>query len=206
MMNQRDSSTKQLLLRLVGESALIVLSVVLGLFLNEYRTSLEQRGLRRVALDNVQSEMQSNLEIVRGWLDYHRDVEARFGAALSDAASRRELIGPEGVVLWRLMPEGLVQTLPSHTAWSTLERSPIVTDVDFESLMAISRAYELQRIGAVSTVSRLKDELFSRDTVESDNLLPTLVLFHRSLQELTAQEQFLIGELEKALHEVDWQQ
>lgn len=195
---------KKPLPRWIGESLLIVLSVILALFLNEYRASIKDRALRRVALDNVKAEMQKNLEIFRAWHPYHREVLDNFAAALGDPSTQEKLVTAQGVVLWRLMPRGLVQTLPSHTAWGTLESSPIVTDLDFETLMTLSRVYDLQRVGVEDTIDLLKNELSSRETMDEEQLGSTLVLFHRSLLELTSQEEFLIAHIESAMAEIDW--
>ena len=190
--------------RLVGESLLIVFSVVLALFLNECRASVKDRGLRQVALANVRAEMENNLAVLREWHPYHREVLDNFRDALAADTTHDDLLTENGVILWPLIPRGIVQSLLSSTAWDTLEASPIVTDIDFEALMSISEVYTLQAAGVETTVRTLTRELASRETMDPDMLNQTLVVFSRHMQELTAQEEFLIQRLEHALAVGSW--
>jgi hypothetical protein len=57
--------TKQAILKLAFESVLIVFSVLLALFLNEYRGQLKENQQKELAIKMVRIELESNLKALK---------------------------------------------------------------------------------------------------------------------------------------------
>ncbi len=64
---------RQNILKMVFESALIIFSVLLALFLNEYRGQLKENQAKKQALQMVKIELKANLETINEWYPYHGD-------------------------------------------------------------------------------------------------------------------------------------
>ena len=74
--------TKEKSLKLAFESGLIIFSVMLALFLDEYRSSLKEQAATQKALTNIEMEMNTNLDVLKRWQTYHQQVHQNIDTVL----------------------------------------------------------------------------------------------------------------------------
>ena len=114
-----------------------------------------------------------------------RDLLADSAATLSS----RGVFGTLGVIA----PEGLQPPSLSSTAWDMAVLTDAVSRTDYTTVYELSRLYQLQRMGVESTVPRLGELIFSRETFRAGtDPLPTLSLLQLILNELVTQERYLL--------------
>jgi hypothetical protein len=178
--------------KLLFESVLIVFSILLALAVSECseRSNREERA--EVALQNIHLEIGTNAAALRSAIPYHTGMLQRLDLLLADSAATLRSRGVFGT-LNVIAPEGLQPPSLSTTAWDMAILTDAVSRTDYAKVCELSRLYQLQRMGVESTVPRLGELIFSRETFRAGtDPLPTLSLLQLILNELVTQERYLL--------------
>ena len=197
--------SKHNLIKLAFESGLIVFSVLLALFLNEYRTVLKEAELKRTALANVRQEIANNMGILDEWIPYHESVVQNLQEALDDEAIRAGMISNRRINFGMVMPGGIVQQLIQRTSWEALRNVNIISNLDYGDVLALSKIYDLQEEGVQQTIRIILAELSSREAQQIDKIEETLLILRNSFAELVSQETFLKQHYKMVLEQLDMQ-
>lgn len=191
-MKSSEFLSKQNTLKLVFESILIVFSVLLALLLNEYKGYLKEKQQRQLVIEMIQAELISNLNILNEQLPYHEEVLNNLNSALDSDSLRNTLITDSGVVLWSLIPRGVVQKLVDDTSWQTAKSSTIFSSLELTFIFEMSELYRAQELGIESTLKNILSILSSRESLDTKQLNDTLLLLRNAFGEIVSQERFLI--------------
>ncbi len=194
--------TKQNVLKLSFESGLIVLSVLLALFLNEYRSQLKDDRLTEQALMKVANELKTNTETVKGWLPHHKEILNNLQDALENDSIKTSLLNKSEVSFRSLMPRGIFERLINDSAWQALKSSNAFSNIDFDTMLSLSKVYNLQATGVESVLKVILETLASREALRKKDLEVTLLLLRNGFNELVLQEIFLIKNYEATLIEI----
>lgn len=195
--------TKQNILKLVFESILIIFSVLLALFLNEYRGQLKENQQKELAMKMVKIELKSNLEILNEWRPYHEKVLKNLNEALNSNSINSTLFTENGVFTWSLMPNGVVQRVIDNGSWQTLKSSSISSTIEFNTMFTLSELYKHQAQGVESTLNRILKIISARESLEQKNQRSTIILLRNTFHEMVSQEIFLIKKYEQTLIEIE---
>ena len=201
-MESEQFFTKQNVLKLVFESALIIFSVLLALFLNEYRGQLKDNEQKSLALQMVEAELKFNLETINEWRSYHDEVLKNLNHALQSKPLKSSLFTENGLIEEALMPKGVVQRLLDDGAWQTLKASSVASKIDFNTIFTLSKLYKAQAKGVELTLNNILTIISSRDALEKKNQRNTLLLLRNNVKEIVAQEVFLTVMYKQALSEI----
>jgi hypothetical protein len=180
------------------EATLIVFSVLLALFLDQVLT--ERRELQAVdeLVEYITEEISGNIKVVNKWLPYHESVIAKIDMHLTSTELQMNLISDAGIDYFVLMEDGVLQDFYSVSAWQLALQSEIITKLDIGTTQKISNGYYSQK-HVDSTLQRLIDFTFSREAMDKAQLVHSLTLLRRLMQELVGQEYTLRRNYEKAL-------
>lgn len=178
--------------KLLFESLLIVFSILLALAVSQCsdRRSREERA--EVALRNIRSEITTNAASLRQSVPYHREMLARLDVLLTDSVAE---VRSQSMfeTLAKIAPRGLQPPTLSSTAWDMAIMTDAVSRTDYTRVYALSRLYQLQKVGVEATVPRLGELIFSRESFRgAEDALPSLFLLQLILNELVTQEQYLL--------------
>jgi hypothetical protein len=195
--------TKQNILKLIFESILIIFSVLLALFLNEYRGQLKENQQKELVIKIVKIELKSNLEILNEWRPYHEKVLNNLNEALNSNSTNSTLFTEKGVFTWSLMPNGVVQRVIDNGSWQTLKSSSISSIIEFNTMFTLSQLYKQQAQGVESTLNRILKIISARESLEEKNQRSTIILLRNTFNEMVSQEIFLIKKYEQALIEIE---
>jgi hypothetical protein len=195
--------TKQNILKLIFESILIIFSVLLALFLNEYRGQLKENQQKELVIKIVKIELKSNLEILNEWRPYHEKVLNNLNEALNSNSTNSTLFTEKGVFTWSLMPNGVVQRVIDNGSWQTLKSSSISSIIEFNTMFTLSQLYKQQAQGVESTLNRILKIISARESLEQKNQRSTIILLRNTFNEMVSQEIFLIKKYEQALIEIE---
>lgn len=131
---------------LLLESVLIVLSVIIGFLVTEWRQTMENEDLAQSVKENVLAEIDRNFQRVAGARAYHlalRDTlqqlddpspetvsrVIRMGFTLSDSTHRAGFVSPADVL---------------STAWTTAQTTGAIRYLDLRDVQVLSGVYESQ--------------------------------------------------------------
>jgi len=195
--------TKQNILKLIFESILIIFSVLLALFLNEYRGQLKENQQKELVIKIVKIELKSNLEILNEWRPYHEKVLNNLNEALNSNSTNSTLFTEKGVFTWSLMPNGVVQRVIDNGSWQTLKSSSISSTIEFNTMFTLSQLYKQPAQGVESTLNRVLKIISARESLEQKNQRSTIILLRNTFNEMVSQEIFLIKKYEQALIEIE---
>lgn len=198
-----DFVNRRNFLRFLFETLLIVLSLLLALFLNEYRNQLNERKLTRTYIERLQQELTSNQEIIAKTIPYHKEVFANVREAYQSDSIRKVLYANGRLQLKQLAPRGLVQSIPSSVAWEITKQSGLSRNFDFELLYSFSKTYDQQKLVLDVTLQRLNDEVFKTDIYLPENQEETLYFFMITMNELYTQEQSLLNLINASLEKIE---
>jgi type II secretory pathway pseudopilin PulG len=180
--------------RLLAESVLIVLSILLALGADAWREGRIESERREAALDNVRAEIEANIAALASVLPYHVEVLGRLG----------ETVGADhGVagfaVLAGVAPRGLQSPDIRRTAWLTALSSGVVASFDYDTIYALSGLYDMQEQGVMTTVGRITDMLFSTELHDPTRVGIALARIDALTRELVGQEEYLLGRSREVL-------
>jgi hypothetical protein len=175
--------------RLVFESVLIVLSVLLGFAVSEWRDQAEDRRLARTALANFRREIAANLATLEAVQPRHERIARALSTADAAAYPSLSAFG----VIERVLPEGGIDVRPLRdAAWETASATGALRLVEYETAAALSEAYLVQRQVIGMTIGRLSDRFFDPRSFSPESRAEMLPMFGMLLNELASQEAYLM--------------
>lgn len=185
--------------KIVLESLLIVLSVVLGLALNEARQKRADAELARTVLANFRREIEQNLAM----LEQVQPRHALLASRLREAASERRSEPTAFAVFAASMPEGgLGDTTLREAAWQTASSTGALRLLDYGTASRISEVYSLQHTSVGPTIQRVLDRVLAPETFDPARKEVMIQAVHMQIQELSGQEAYLIGVYRRTLKEL----
>jgi hypothetical protein len=198
--------SKRNVLKFAFESALIVGSILFALFLDEYRGQLEQDRLRDRALATVSNEIKRNLELVEEGIPNHQSILEKLDKALRDESYKVQLLTNNiSLSLSNLiMPDGVSSSgWVDDSAWLALRFSSAFSNLDFDTVLVLSKVYNSQESGIEGTLEDVLTLLSSRELLEKENIDITLTLLRNIFHELVAQEEDILLRYKNALSEIE---
>src|SRR5262245_45871308 len=175
--------------KLILESLLIVLSVLLALALSEWRERVAERNLAHAAVANFRREIEANLAALERVEPKHR----QFAARLDTAATRPGTAKTAFDVFVATMPQGGLDTPPlGEAAWEVATSTGALRLLDYNVAAQLSETYLVQRSTVQPTLRLLTDRVAAPGTFDPASR-ETMVRAHQMLiTELAGQEAFLI--------------
>ena len=134
------SRTESPIRRILVESALIVISILLALAANQWADARKQRALTARAFNALRAEISGNAERVRAGLPYHRSLEASSHRADSLGLVHTYADFKRNVPNW----SGFEQPEYDGTAWQSAVTLGAVANMGFDTVQVLSRLYTLQ--------------------------------------------------------------
>lgn len=190
------------IIKVLFESGLIVFSVLLALFLSEMHSQVKKDQEKVRALQLIKAELTTNKALLEQWRPYHQQVLANVESAIAEPPEFLDSSKQRAFILSQ-MPNGLVQDMLRNSAWDALKQSGISSNMHIETISALNTLYRFQTLSIEATLTRLGDIFYSRESVREAYLLETLYLMRNLLQELTAQEEFMIINYQNAIKDID---
>jgi hypothetical protein len=180
--------------RLLAESVLIVLSILLALGADAWRDGRIESDRREAALDNVRAEIEANIAALETALPYHVEVLGRLGETV-----RADHRVAGFAVLAAVAPRGLQSPDIRRTAWLTALSSGVVASFDYNITYVLSGLYDMQEQGVVTTIGRITDILFSTELHDPTRVGIALTRIDALTRELVGQEEYLLGRSREVL-------
>jgi hypothetical protein len=186
--------------RIVLDSLLIVVSVLLAFGLNEWRMHRADATLTRNVIDGLHREIESNLALLERMQPLH--------AGLAEALARVDPADVQGRPAFAIISEqridgGTLINPPAEAAWETALSTGALRLLDYETVAILSRIYLGQRDAVGRTSERIADLAFGGTMFDPE---ATTVAMHSTLallNELSAQETHLMMEYRAGLRRLE---
>jgi hypothetical protein len=159
----------------LGESFLIVFSVLLALGLSEYFGKIHEKENTQTILKSVADELRNNRKALEEMQDYNLKVFAKIDSALTYKKIQRRLVSNDEFHLEVIAPEGIQFRYLENAAWTIAKNNNIMSKIDVESVSILSRVYgDQDRIGKVE--EEVAKIIFDRASRDPKQIRKTLIL------------------------------
>ncbi|MGH7577829.1 MAG: hypothetical protein ACREM1_22250 [Longimicrobiales bacterium] len=186
--------------RLLLESALIVLSVLIGFALSEWGSRRADHARAAEAVENFRLEIQDNLTALDNLYPKHVWLAER----LADAIDSGTLEGETGFdVFAALHAEGQVEpTNLREAAWQTAVSTGVLRLLDYDVAALLSETYLIQETIMTTTIQLMSDRLSDESNFDPQARDVMIRVWHRLVSDLAGQEKALVERYQLTLQEL----
>jgi hypothetical protein len=159
----------------LGESFLIVFSVLLALFLTEHISKLHERDNTKSLLKSIATELDHNKKALLEMQDYNLMVFAKIDSVLADKNLQKKLVSKDEFHLDVIAPHGIQFRFLDNDAWAIGRNNNIISKIDIETVSILTKVYENQ-----DRIAKIEDEvakvIFDRSSRDPRQVRKTLIL------------------------------
>ena len=159
----------------VGESLLIVFSVMLALGLSEYIGWRHETHQTREIVRNLRLELAANLASEKEQYQYDLQILQNIDKILADDALLARVVDKGEFHLDQIAPEGILNRYLNEVAWEVAKSHDIASKIDLKTTLLLTRIYDDQ-----SRIMRVEDEvakiILSHESRRRENVRETLIL------------------------------
>lgn len=170
------------------EVGLIVLGVLAGLAVDNWRQDVAERDRAREVLALVAAELARNRESFSSILPYHESLRDSLTVLTTDATRGKPLAYSD---FDRAAPRGFEPRLASVTAWSLAQNAGILSHLDLEVLQAVSTAYQHQDF-LNGKLNRLEANLYEAANQDPSHFVGLAVSLRWLVGDIVIQERSLV--------------
>jgi hypothetical protein len=159
----------------LGESLLIVFSVLLALSLTEYINKVHDQNKTAGLINNIVDELHNNQKAIGEIQEYNLMVLRNIDSVLSDKDKLKNLVTNSEFHLGMIAPKGILYRYLESDAWNIAKNNDIMSKIDLESLSLLARVYE-----DLGRISKVEDEvakiIFNPASRDPNQARTTLIL------------------------------
>jgi hypothetical protein len=177
------------------EAILIVVSVALGLAVNEWRQSAADRELAARIIRNVRAEVEHNLAAIGPQVKRHQQIIKALAATN----------GREGQAAWDVLVDALPDRQgfglapPRQAAWDAAVSSGAFRLIDYDLAAVISEIYVTQDRIYGSLTDRVVEAIYTTEMFDAATRHRALPVLRMVLTEMEGNERYVLELYEKHL-------
>lgn len=190
----------------MGDSLLIVFSVLFALFINRLAESNDTENQKETALSGIRSELYRNSAITEIWRENHSQILNRLdGLKSGKSDSLMKVIAQKDYLDLGLLTnqQSLIEAVLSDTAWESAKSTGIIAEFDFETTQKRTNVYKMQKVLMDDSVRSIQNLYFSREAHDMDDVDGTLFQLHLRINELVGQEALMETLYEEAIKAIE---
>lgn len=177
--------------KVVVEALMIVLSVLLALFINEWKSNENERRDTSIMLENITAEVEHNKNLIENLLPYHKSVLENIQAAAYKDSLSHTFLRNGYFEMSSVAPNGIKQGEFQNIAWSIAKEDKISNRISFDESQLLFAAYE-QQLRVLGTINRIIDILVSREIHREELIEESVIILALEWNEMIAQEEELL--------------
>jgi hypothetical protein len=159
----------------LGESMLIIFSVVLAIILTEVINKIHENNQTHEVLHQLREEIIANKKAEEDQFQYHLKIMKRIDSAILTPHYAQKFIHDAEIHLSVIIDSGVLKHDLNEVAWQAAKQNNVFTKIDFETYSLLTDIYDNQQ-----RISKSEDEigklLLDRESRKSENLRITLIL------------------------------
>ena len=161
----------------LGESLLIIFSVLLALVLTEYINNLHEKSQTRELMENIKNELVKNKKLEEGQYAYQLQLLRCIDSAINNPALQHKIIA-NGEFHYQYIfsgDHGVMYGDLSKVAWEVAKSQNIFPKIDFKLVEQLTSIYDDQeRIGKLE--DKIAGIFLSYESRNDNNARQTLIL------------------------------
>jgi len=159
----------------LGESLLIVFSVLFALLLTEIFNNIHEKQRSHEILNSVRIELINNMRKAQEQYQYHLQVLKNIDSALANPEFQRQFINNGVLNLTLIVPHGVTYRDLDDEAWQVVKQADIISRIDLADYVLLTYIYDQQaRITKVEEL--IGNLLLSRESRTAGDNRITLIL------------------------------
>ena len=159
----------------LGESLLIIFSVLFALILTEYFNNIHDREKTRTTLQNIVSELNHNKKAIQEMKGYNTLVLQNIDSILTNKNLQNQIISNDEFKLNLIAPQGILYRYLDDDAWTIAKNNNVISKIDVETVALLTKVYEDQ-----AKMMKVEDEvakvIFDRASRDPGQVHKTLIL------------------------------
>ena len=159
----------------LGESFLIIFSVLLALFLTEYITKQHEKNETHELLKNIKEELIKNKKAEQEQYAYQKMVLKNIDSALKSKEFQQQIISNDEFHLKPLAPDGIIYRDLSTVAWDVAKSNNITSKADFKLVSQLTGIY-LDQARIDKLEDKVADVFLRYESRKQENIRTTLIL------------------------------
>ena len=159
----------------LGESALIIFSVLLALILTEVISKIHEQQETKQFLKDIRDELIENKKREQEQYAYHMQVLKNIDSALHNIKFQEQIVTNQEFNLNLIAPDGILYRYLYDVAWQIAKQHDIASKIDIEDMSILTHIYEEQgRI--MKSEEEIAKIIFDRQSRDPANTRVTLIL------------------------------
>lgn len=159
----------------LGESLLIIFSVLLALVLTEYFNNQHEKETTKGILKNIVAELNHNKKSLQEMKAYNLQVLTKIDSALVSRQQQEALVNNDEFQLRLIAPQGVLYRYLENVAWTVAKNNNLMSKTDLETIALLTKVYDDQE-----RVMKVEDEmaklLFNRASRDPKQVHATLIM------------------------------
>lgn len=187
--------------RLFADALIIILSVLLALFLNEWRSNIKENRKTNEILENIKLEIDDNHKLADELQEYHTQVLVNIRNLKKQGQLADSLFYEGRFQYLKFAPEGVIQEDFSDIAWEVAKQEKISNRIKFLESKLLSIIYSQQQT-VNGTIDRIVNLLGEREIHRAELIEESMIVLEDEFGELIGQERHLMSLYKMALKEL----
>jgi hypothetical protein len=138
----------------LGESLLIIFSVLLVVILTEYINKFREKGNTKILLKNIATELNHNKKAILEMNQYNLMVLDKIDSALINKKLQDDLVSNDEFHLNVIAPQGVLYRYLDNDAWTIAKSNNVMSKVDGETIAMLTKVYDNQE-----RIMKVEDEV-----------------------------------------------
>jgi hypothetical protein len=138
----------------LGESLLIIFSVLLALILTEYINNLHEKENTRSIMKSIVAELKQNKTSLQEMNLYNLQVLNNIDSVIVNKKLQQQLVSNDAFHLKVIAPQGALYRYLDNEAWTIAKNNNIMSKLDVETLSVLTKVYDDQ-----NRVMKVEDEV-----------------------------------------------
>jgi len=159
----------------MGESALIIFSVLLALILTEWINKKHEENQTREIVNDIRSELIENKTAAEEQYQYHRQVLRAIDSALKDVALQQKLLSNGEFNLKLIAPQGVMYRILGDAAWQSARIHDLSSKISMKEMKLLTYIYKDQE-RIMNAEEKIASVFLDRGSRDSLNIRETLIL------------------------------
>jgi hypothetical protein len=187
----------------IGESTLIIFSVLLALVLTEFINTQHEKSQTKELLGNIKEELVKNLKAEKEQYIYQQGVLKRIDSAMNDPARQHQILANGEFHLKYIAPYGVLYRDLDRVAWQVAQSHNIMPKLKFELVEKLTDIYDQQ-----ARIDKLEDKIgdifLTNASRKDENIRISLILMRDNYKGWAFDRApSLIKKYEDAIKEID---
>ncbi len=159
----------------LGESLLIIFSVLLALILTEYFNNIHDKENTRSVLKDIVAELNHNKTAILEMKAYDAQVLKNIDSVLVSKSLQDSLVSNDEFHLKLIAPDGILYRYLDNEAWTIAVNNNVMSKVDGETVASLFKVYEDQN-RMMKVEGEVAKVIFDRASRDPKQVHATLIL------------------------------